>query len=122
LLSKSNHKSVTIAASITIRNPYIGVCANDWWRIIKPPIYEPKNMPMLKAEIFNAEAIEIADGIYFSDSRTAYSCNPGTFINMNNPIVSTIINPIIGDSRVKPMPSNANASPTKIIKMERSGL
>ena len=76
---------------------------------------------MLKAEIFNAEAIEIADGTCFSDSRTAYSCNPGTFMNINNPIVSTMIKPMIGDSRVKPMASNAKASPTKIIKIERSG-
>ncbi|MCY1462444.1 hypothetical protein D9M71_802160 [compost metagenome] len=77
---------------------------------------------MLKAEIFNAEAIEIADGTYFSASSTAYSCNPGTFININKPITNTMINPIIGDSSVKPMPSNAKASPTNIIKIERSGL
>lgn len=78
-------------------------------------------MPTLKAEIFNAEAIEMADGTYFSDRRTAYNCKPGTFMNINNPIVSTMISPIIGDSRVKPMPSNAKASPTKIIKMDRNG-
>lgn len=53
--------------------------------VVCAPTKEPNAIPMLKAEILNAEASVISFGVYVSANCTTYNCRPGTFIKENSP-------------------------------------
>lgn len=77
----------------TMIPPKIGVLSKPQAADACPPTNEPIVIPILKAEIFKAEANGISFGLIFSANCTMYNWSPGTFMKAKKPINKTLIKP-----------------------------